>query len=954
MYVTSGGSLATSIYNIGDTTFGGSIPLNQWTHIAMVRSSNVITGYINGTAQATTTSTATTVGNTGGFGVGAGKDGSNKFTGYISNARVVNGVAVYTGNFTPSTTPLTAIANTNLLTSQSNRFIDNSTNAYTITTTGSPTINSFDPFVPNSSYSTYGSAYFDGTGDYLSAPSNAALTFGTGDFTVEFWVYLTANAPNFCKFYATGTSANNFTIETQNTTNKLAVTDYTASVFFISSTALSLNTWTHVAVTRSGTAMKLFQNGTQVGSSTNSTNFAGSTALIGSVGSTAFVTGYISDVRTIKGTAVYTTTFTPPATPLTAIENTSLLTLQNNQSVNNNVFLDNSTNNFFVTRYGNATQGTFSPYGANWSNYLNGSSSLSVNVSGVAAGTSTFTFESWIYLNAYPGTDAAFYDTRSSNGASTTGMQFGVYSTGALKFYDGTETNLGGTVPLNQWVHIAFVRNGSNVMTPYINGTATGTTVSSTRNFSDQYFWICSVPGPTSPYINAYLSNLRWVVGTAVYTSNFTPSTTPLTAITNTKILTCQSNRFIDNSANVFTITINGTPTIQRFSPFNPSAEYSTSTIGGSGYFDGSGDYLSAGSNSAFAVGTGDFTFQVWVYPTAYTSPVGAIFDTGSGVGSGRFSVVLYANGILRVDNNTNLLSSSSALPLNQWTFISIIRSSGTMNMYFNGTSVASGSITNNFTETQGIIGKTVDNYYFQGYISNFSLVKGTALANTVPTTPLTAIANTSLLLNYTSGGIIDNSMMNNLETVGNAQISTVQSKFGGSSMYFDGTGDYLVPSAPNSNLNLVLGTGNFTIEFWVYFNSGLGSDIVLYDSRPLTTNGVYPTLYVNSSSQLSYVVSGTDQITSGSAFSATTWYHVALCRSSTSTKMFINGTQVGSTYTDSNNYLNPARRPVIAINGYNETAAPLNGYIDDLRVTKGVARYTTTFTPPTQAFPTY
>jgi hypothetical protein len=67
---------------------------------------------------------------------------------------------------------------------------------------------------------------------------------------------------------------------------------------------------------------------------------------------------------------------------------------------------------------------------------------------------------------------------------------------------------------------------------------------------------------------------------------------------------------------------------------------------------------------------------------------------------------------------------------------------------------------------------------------------------------------------------------------------------------------------------------------------------------------------------------------------------------------MFVNGTQVGSTYTDSTNYLSASRRPVIGINGFNETAAPLNGYIDDLRITKGVARYTANFSVPTAAFP--
>jgi hypothetical protein len=250
-------------------------------------------------------------------------------------------------------------------------------------------------------------------------------------------------------------------------------------------------------------------------------------------------------------------------------------------------------------------------------------------------------------------------------------------------------------------------------------------------------------------------------------------------------------------------------------------------------------------------------------------------------------------------------------------------------------------------TDVRTVLGSIPTSYQTSSTTNGTSIFTST----TAPiTTSSQGSSNTSLLLNYTNAGILDNAMMNDLETVGNAQISTSVKKYGTGSLAFDGTGDYLIPNSSASNLVLGLGSGDFTVEFWVYFNSGLGSDIVLYDGRPLSTNGAYPTLYVNSSSQLSYVVSSADRITSASAFSTSTWYHIALARSGTSTKMFVNGTQVGSTYTDSTNYLSASRRPTIAINGFNETAAPLNGYIDDLRISK-VARYTANFTAPTAAF---
>src|SRR6185503_4001981 len=106
-------------------------------------------------------------------------------------------------------------------------------------------------------------------------------------------------------------------------------------------------------------------------------------------------------------------------------------------------------------------------------------------------------------------------------------------------------------------------------------------------------------------FLNGYISNLRVVNGTAVYTAAFTPSTSPLTAITNTVLLTCQSNRFVDNSTSAATFTPSGTITVQRFNPFGDNGTpYSPSPYGGSCWFDGSSGYLPASSGTSMAFGT--------------------------------------------------------------------------------------------------------------------------------------------------------------------------------------------------------------------------------------------------------------------------------------------------------------------------------------------------------------
>jgi hypothetical protein len=208
-----------------------------------------------------------------------------------------------------------------------------------------------------------------------------------------------------------------------------------------------------------------------------------------------------------------------------------------------------------------------------------------------------------------------------------------------------------------------------------------------------------------------------------------------------------------------------------------------------------------------------------------------------------------------------------------------------------------------------------------------------------VPTSPPTNDANTSLLLAFTNAGIYDATSKNDLETVGDAKISTTQSKWGGSSMYFDGTGDYLLSP---SGQNYAFGTGDFTIEGWFYFSSHANYR-VLIDYRT-AANQVVPTIYTDVSGYLYYFVNGANRISYTTALPTTTWVHIAIARSGTSTKMFVNGSQAGSTYTDSNTYI---VSPLKIGDNYDNTT-PFLGYIQDLRITKGVARYTSNFTPPT------
>jgi hypothetical protein len=364
---------------------------------------------------------------------------------------------------------------------------------------------------------------------------------------------------------------------------------------------------------------------------------------------------------------------------------------------------------------------------------------------------------------------------------------------------------------------------------------------------------------------------------------------------------------------------------------------------------------------------TGDFTWEAWVYPTSF--PAGANYETlwGQRLSSaaiGGPAVVFNSAGALLLFISNSAASAwavsgfnpSLAVSLNQWQHIALVKNGTSLTLYKNGiagTATTSSEAVGTSGNTTLMAGAADGSQTVDGYMSNFRAVKGTAVYTsnfTPPTAPVTAIANTSLLTNFTNAGIIDNTMLNNLETVGNAQISTAQTKFGGGSMYFDGTGDWLVVS-PNVTNNL--GTGNFTIEAWVYLASGSTYQFLI----GATANGGMQV-------GLNVPISGTPTIAVGTAngswflnfgasisISSNTWTHIAVTRSGTTNRAFINGVQLGSNITDSTSWSFTNNTLQI---GATTSVVSLNGYIDDLRITKGIARYTSNFTPATSAFPTY
>ena len=628
---------------------------------------------------------------------------------------------------------------------------------------------------------------------------------------------------------------------------------------------------------------------------------------------------------------------------------TALLHGDGTNGAQNNTFLDSSTNNATITRTGTPTQGSFSPYGSLWSNYFNAApSSLQAPSGASISGTGDFTAECWIFPTVVPATYSIIACSDTSGGLT----MFGINANGTIfmgRSLIDVQATTSNSLSYNTWNHIALTRS-SGTLKLFINGVQ-GFSGSITTNYNAGVVRFGTDGGGTSLPYNGYISNFRIIPNSAFYTSAFTPPTAPLTAISGTSLLTCQSNRFIDNSTNAYAITPSGTPSVQRFNPFLPTSTqaYSTSVYGGSAYFGTAGDYLSIPDSTPLNLSGGNYTLEAWIYPSGnYTGYNTIITKRILYSSSCAWEIFLAINtGYLAFFNGT-IYSSSVTPNANSWNHIAAVYDGTNINLYLNGVRVLQTAITNTNYGAPVEIGNFITGpELFIGYIGDVRVTKGATLYTTTftpSTSPLTTSVSSgtvSLLCNMTNGAIYDNAMMNDLVTLDGAQISTSVKKYGTGSLSFNGTTSYLNSPA---NLSAGFGLGKFTIECWIYYNSVANSQIISVGGGSVT-NGIYWQLYGG------FLTVGYNGVAAISSYawtpSSSTWYHLAVVGNSGTITQYINGTSASSAsystaFVDANIQI-----------GYGG-AGYLNGYIDDLRITKGYARYTSNFTPPTTALPNY
>jgi len=1000
-----------NVANVNQIT-GPSITVNTWYHIAVSRSSGVTKMFVNGSQVGSSyTDTNSYILNSPKIGITSGLS-SGYYAGYISNLRVVKGTALYTSAFTPSNLPLTPVVGTSLLLNTpytNDAFLDSSPNAFTVTNVSSALSIASTPFA----YSYYGTV-FNGSTQRLTTPTSSIFNLYNTTFTLECWIYMTANPTTTNRVITIGANAlqSSFCVQID-TSGNVGFVIPLGGTTNLGSTPIPLNTWTHLAfVMTSTTTAVLYKNGVVVASGTVSafTTFSTNYFYIG-YDSTATVngnfTGFVNNVRLVKGATVYTSAFTPPTTNLSNITGTTILTCQSQ------TFVDNSTNETVITNNGGVTtavlnnlfksaaQQTIIPISKHYSNgvlqtignfdeislnisstgsiFFNGSSYVTAAYNPVYnLGTNNFTVEFWIYF-----TNVSLTTQRvagQDNNSTTLTWGIGITSAaGTLSYYlssVGTSWNIAsavsmGTVAVGQWYHVALVRNGST-FTPYLNGVAGTPTVSSSSLFPSSSPLALGGVNAGS-YLNGYISNFRLVNGTAVYivvepTSPLTTTSQGATA-TQVSLLTAQSSTIVDNSLNNYTLTNVGsiTPTNSTI-PFSSTYSYP---------FNGTSQYLTWAPGSSAAFGTGDFTVEALVYMTTAQNAQ-YIIDFRNSVQTTAPALLFNGSKLSWYNGSAFGAVDSSTIRLgtNTWHHVVYQRKSNVGYLLVDGSPVASGADATNYniSPTLSYIGSyfgIVTGGYWPGYISNLRIVKGTSIYNngsfTPPTTPfnitqpgytsgniivnpISNTASTSFLLRTIQTDASDISIYNNIVSKVGSPTNTTLTPFANTTYVYPAVNGYYSNYFNGSSYltvpastNLVLYGSNYTIEFWIYPTLINGTQQDLINKNFASTYGY--TFRIETDNTMTYYTDGGSIKTT--ALTANRWYHVAATWDGTTTRLFLNGFLANSSTTMAITSGGDLSTQVLYIGARAyDFSMKYNGYISNIRIIKGSANYISSFSP--------
>lgn len=635
----------------------------------------------------------------------------------------------------------------------------------------------------------------------------------------------------------------------------------------------------------------------------------------------------------------------------------------------------------FTTGGGDPYQSEASPFArpeGYWSVYFDGSDCIEMpaNTGYNVLGNGTFCCEYWVYVNSY---HASYSDQAGVFNGTSSGWL--IYQNGAnLDVYINGSTVISTTRPAERkWHHIALTRDGTTLRL-FVNGALAG---SSTASLGSDQSVTLKVGGDVANSRNGldgYISNFHLNRGLSKYTSAFTPPTAPLSAQWGTESLVCKSNMFRDHTTYyTTTITLRGTPKVETFSPHNSSTVYNPATHGGSVDFDGS-DFIYTSAVSLTM--SSRFTIDLWFYPRDSGSYSAIIGNSHSAYYTSQIAYNVHMlSGTLYWGRSTGYSYYDTAIGtpyLNAWNHLAICRryQSPTKDAaWLNGVRTLDATANSIGSPGYLVLGRfyyDYNAYHFNGKLANLRLMEGRCdhfdgsgnapATITIPTALSTDISSsgnyrTNLLMNYETLNLKDSTGRQDTLAAGNTKLGTGVGKYGTAACYFDGSGDAL-------KLKDIPPLSDFTIEFWMRpaalptWGSLLSS--LHYYSSGWTNNWIFR-IQGNSNLGFAFFSNGQSGQTSKSwavpTMSTNTWYHVALCRSGSDIRCFLNGTESSSgsltlstALTDHSPQGTGGTHASFVV-GQGTSNTDYQGYIDELRISTE-ALYTANFTPPSDAYP--
>lgn len=644
---------------------------------------------------------------------------------------------------------------------QTDNQIDSATGK-TVSITGNVTGEAFSPYHP-AGYS----CYYNGFLYMTFAEQGDAYELGVNtSFTIETWIFITdmsaqsciisqATTPNHTSNLQVTTGGEIFYQAYQGGSNKIVKTT--------SGAGITSDKWYHIAMTHeasnSGTANAgkniFYVNGTEVDSVTNASYSWYNGTDMGNMeigryaySNTAYFTGYIRDLRITKS-LVYTSNFTAPTKPLTAITNCELLCMHMPYIV------DGSTNDTsYAVGAGTPISLLWTPYDHlayskaehSGSAYFDGTGDLLTLASSADFNLGDeYTIEMWVYQQVRDASEACRVFMCGSNG-TTNGLCFSINSAGQLDVgrptAGGVISNAGGFIPRYTWNHLAVVKQGSTA-TGYINGNyVTHSSAATTQTAGNQTAKIgYDTPGTVSEQFYGFIHGVHIIKGRTKYplaTSAgrvFTPTTSPYSADSDAVLLTCTNRDDIFEVKGGYPVTQTGgvaSSTTQR--------KFTTSS---SIFFDGSNDRVDMNSNRntmRFESGT-DFTVECWVYmDTVKTRNPFIAYGTGingSPLHKSNWSMYHYDSKLWwsKYDGSTSTQVTKAWTPsADTWYHVAVSRASGNLRFFIDGTQIGT-TETSNTVEFKGAsdsdpvrmgyqyIGNAA--HYLHGYIQDPRITKG-------------------------------------------------------------------------------------------------------------------------------------------------------------------------------------------------------------------------------------